>query len=178
MPQIQCPQCHGRKITPTPGGNLWQICPVCGGTGSTAAQTKPMPFSYVINPTSQGQTYVAASSQVQGALQIDPKADFRLRKIIFTSTGAFTVQFTDSSGRTWQNLPINSANFGGTAQLPFWVTAPIVLAARTVLNWVVVDTSTANNTIQITLAGEDLYPIGPTTQAVQQPGAGMPSVGS
>ncbi len=165
--KVQCPQCNGRRVTPTPGGNLWQMCPVCGGTGATDPQYKPMPFSYIINPASVGQTYVTGSATVSGALQIDPKADFLLRKIMFTATSSsFLVSFTDSSGRTWQYLPINGANFGGTAQLPFWVTARIILGMRTVLNWTVTDFSTSNNTIQITLAGEDLYPVGPTTQPV------------
>lgn len=165
--KIQCPNCRGRGQVSTPSGQLYQLCPRCGGLGAIDPPYKPMPFTYIINPTSQGQVYVAASSQVQGSLQIDPKADFLLRKILFTSTGTFTVTFTDSSGRTWQNLPLNNANFAGTAQLPFWLTARIVLKSRTTLNWVVNDTSTGNNTIQIALVGEDMYPLGPTTQSTQ-----------
>lgn len=166
--KVQCPSCAGRRMVQTPTGNLWQMCPTCGGTGATFPQYKPEPFSYVINPASAGQVYVTGSATVRGSLQIDPKADFLLRKIVVTSTSTFTIEFTDSSGRTWQNLPVNNANFFGTAQLPRWITARIILAMRTTLNWNVVETSTSNNTIQIVLEGEDLYPIGPTTQATSQ----------
>jgi len=28
-----CPTCNGRRIIPTPSGDKWQICPLCGGEG-------------------------------------------------------------------------------------------------------------------------------------------------
>jgi hypothetical protein len=168
MAQIQCPNCGGRGQTPTPSGQLYQICPRCGGSGRIEPPYKPMPYSYIINPATTGQVYVAASTKVSGQLQIDAKADFLVRKILSTQTGAFSVTFKDgSSGRNWQNLPINNLNFSGTAQLPFWMTAKIVIKARATLDWEVTDLSGQNNTIQISLSGEDLYPLGPTTQSQQ-----------
>lgn len=168
MAQVQCPNCGGRGQTPTPSGQLYQICPRCGGQGSIPQPFKPMPYSYIINPQSVGQVFVNANAQVEGQLQIDAKADFQIRKILSTQSGPFSVAFRDgSSGRDWQNLPVNNANFSGTGQLPFWMTAVIVIAARATLRWVVTDLSGGNNTIQLTLVGEDRYPLGPTTQSQQ-----------
>jgi len=129
-----------------------------------------MPFRYVVVPITAGQVYVAASTAVTYLLTIDPKADFQLRKLMYTATSSsFTIQVTDvSTGLTWESAPVNAANWGGTAQLPLWMTAPIVIPARAVLKFTVTDFSAQNNTIQIVLDGEDLYPIGPTTQVQQQ----------
>lgn len=136
-------------------------CPVCEGSGKTEPQYLRLPFWYVINPATIGQVYVAASTAVTGALQIEPRADFEAVWLVATATSmSFTCEFTDASGRTWQNLPVNGANQWGTAQLPFALIVPVVLPMRTALNWKVTDTSASNNTIQLVLIGYELYPAG------------------
>ena len=139
-------------------GGKAQTCPVCEGSGRAEPNYLRLPFWYIINPATVGQVYVAASTAVTGALQIEPRADFEWVWLAATATSAsFTTEFTDASGRTYQNLPVNSANQWGTAQLPFALIVPVVLPMRTALNYRITDTSGQNNTIQLALIGYELY---------------------
>lgn len=150
-----CQTCGGTGVINV--GGKGQVCPVCEGTGKTEPQYLRLPFWYIINPATVGQVYVAASTAVTGALQIEPRADFEWVWLAATSTSTFTSEFTDASGRTYQNLPVNNLNQWGTAQLPFALIVPVVLPMRTALNYKITDTSTQNNTIQLALIGYELY---------------------
>jgi hypothetical protein len=113
-----------------------------------------MPRWYVINATP-----TAAVPNVRGAQSIDAIADFELCWLMATFQGQFTTELQDSSGRAWQNLPVNNANQFGTAQRPFALLAPIVIKAQSALNWSITDTSGVSpNAVQLGLSGFDLYP--------------------
>jgi hypothetical protein len=131
-------------------------CPLCNGTGKMAAFDR-LWFSYLIN-----ETIAAALGTNLGSLRIEPRADFEWVACIGSSTGGvWSTQLTDASGRTYQNLAVNSENQWGTAQRPFWLQAPIVLPMRSAVNYVLVDRSAnVNNAIQLVLSGFELYPIG------------------
>lgn len=154
-----CATCQGTGAIVVNG--TAQTCPVCEGSRIQEPQYLRLPFWYCIAPATAGQVYVAASTSVSGALQIEPRADFELVWLAATATSmSFTTELTDASGRTWQNLPVNGANQWGTAQLPFALIVPVVLPMRTALNFKITDTSGSNNTIQLALIGYELYPSG------------------
>jgi hypothetical protein len=130
------------------------VCPLCEGSGRRTFYDR-LPRWYIINTT-----IAAALGVNNGALAIDAQADFELIWLCRTSsTGVFTAEFQDASGRTWQNLPVNDLNMFGTAVAPFPVgLSPVILRAQTSLIWRLVDTSgAAGNAIQLALIGYDLY---------------------
>jgi len=66
----------------------------------------------------------AAQANQQGVLNtitVDNDADFRIRWLIVSSTGLFSVEIKDlyAGGAPWMPTPVNGENFAGTAQLPF-----------------------------------------------------------
>lgn len=150
----QCPACAGRRVMYNAKTGNPVTCPLCEGEGKRENYQR-LPRWYIINAT-----IVLALGTLQGALAIDAMADFELIWLMRTSsTGVFTTQLQDASGRTWQNLPVNDLNMFGTAAAPFPVgLSPVVLRAQTSLLWTLVDTSgVAGNAIQLALSGYDLY---------------------
>ncbi len=148
-----CAGCHGRRILPNSAGNP-VVCPLCNGTGKMEPLYDRLPYYYVINEV------LLALGTIRRALSIEPIADFEWVWLMANSTGAYTTQLTDgSSGRQYQNLPVNNVNQWGTAQNPFPLVAPTVLKMRDTLNYVLVDTSGGGNTIQLVLAGYQLFPL-------------------
>lgn len=118
-----------------------------------------LPFWYPINLA------LAASAQSVGTVTMDNDADFELREIIASSTGAFQIQITDRyTSRPMMpfNVPnnaganvfgINNVNLFGTAQLPFILPIPYTLLRTSTLAVTVLDTSAAPNTIQLAFWG-------------------------
>lgn len=149
----QCPGCNGRLMIPNKNGQM-QACPLCDGTGSVEPQPIRVPFDYVID-----EVLAAGGDQIQRALQFDRDSPFEMIWLVATQTGIFTSQFTDgATGRQLDNLPVNNANRFGTAQLPFPLVEPYIWAPGASLNYILVDTSAAPNTIQIVLKGYKLFP--------------------
>ena len=149
-----CSACHGRKVLRNGAGNP-VLCPLCNGVGKTEPPYDRLPFFYVIDET----ITLAVSATNTNALSIEPRADFEWAWLIANSTGIFNTRLTDASGRTYQNAAVNNVNQWGTAQLPFPLVSPIVLSMRTALNYELNDDSGADNTIQLVLAGYELYPL-------------------
>jgi hypothetical protein len=134
---------------------------------ATQVKTPPVmpplriPFDYVINAVvaaNAGQPGgPAANIQV---LQIQQDADFEWVFTVGTSTsplGDINVQ-DGATGRALMNAPVNFANFFGTAQLPFPLVEPYIIARSTAVNFTFRDASAAQNTVQLALRGYKLFP--------------------
>ena len=136
-------------------------------TGKAAPPPPPpppplrIPFDYVINailPANAGQPGGPAAVTV--VLQIQQDADFEWVFTVGTSTsplGDLTLQ-DGATGRSLTFAPVNYANFFGTAQLPFPLVEPYIIARSTAVNWVFRDASGSPNTVQVVLRGYKLFP--------------------
>jgi hypothetical protein len=120
-----------------------------------------IPFDYVINaivPANAGQAGGPAAFNF--SLQVQQDADFEWVFTVGTSTsplGDVNVQ-DGSTGRNLMSAPVNFANFFGTAQLPFPLVEPYIIARSTAVNFVFRDASAAQNTVQLVLRGYKLFP--------------------
>jgi hypothetical protein len=131
--------------------------------GKAAPPPPPLrvPFDYVVNAViaaNAGQPGgPAANLQV---LQIQQDADFELVFIVGTSTSPLgDISVTDgATGRSLMNVPVNFANYFGSAQLPFPLVEPYIIARSTSLNFVFRDSSAAQNTLQLVFRGYKLFP--------------------
>lgn len=114
-----------------------------------------IPFDYVIN------AIVPANSQgFAVSLQVQQDADFEWIFTVGTRTDPRAdVAISDgATGRSLTSAPVNVDNFFGTAQLPFPLVEPYIIARSTAINFSFRDTSAAQNTIQLVLRGYKLFP--------------------
>lgn len=114
-----------------------------------------IPFDYVVNAVVPG-----ASTGFPVSLQIQQDADFEIVFLVGSRTSALAdVAMSDgATGRSFSNAPVNVDNFFGTAQLPFPLVEPYVIARSSSLNFTFRDTSGVTNTIQLVLRGYKLFP--------------------
>ena len=148
-----CPVCKGNGGMVNAAGNP-VMCPLCDGSGKRGNwERRPKTC------TGGGAIAAAAGSTLAGVISIDAEADFELIWLTATATGGiFTSEFTDASGRQWQNNPVNDQNRFGTAQRPFPIgLSPVVLRRQTSLRFQLVNTSGNANTVQMALIGYALY---------------------
>jgi hypothetical protein len=119
-----------------------------------------IPFDYVVNGI------VALNSSLSVSLQIQQDADFEVVFLAGTRTSPLlTVAMSDgATGRSFSNAPVNVDNFFGTAQLPFPLVEPYVFARSTSVNFAFLDSSGAQNTVQVVLRGYKLFPQGNPAQ--------------
>jgi len=158
-----CPSCQGRGILAGAGGRPWQ-CPNCGGTGVNQ-QVFRVPFDYV-----WPSIVLTALQNLPATLQIDQDSDFEWIWVVADQTGSWKIQVRDgSTGRTLSNNAVNNDNYAGTAQLPFPLVEPYLIARSTVMTASVTDLSNAGNTIQLVFKGYKLFPVA----APQQGSSGM-----
>lgn len=126
-----------------------------------------IPFDYVVNavvPANAGQA--GGPSALNVSLQIQQDADFEIVFIVGTSTspaGDVAVQ-DGATGRSLTSQPVNYANYFGTAQLPFPLVEPYIIARSTSVNFTFRDASGAQNTVQLVLRGYKLFPQGNAAQ--------------
>jgi hypothetical protein len=74
------------------------------------------------------------------------------------STGEYSIQLrTDSSDRQLMPLPIHSAAMVGTAERPFTLPKPLLLAPNTTVSFTIVDLSNAVNEVWFTFWGFKVY---------------------
>lgn len=152
--QKTCKSCAGRGLV-TNAARQAQTCPNCSGSGVQAQKVYRVFYDYTF-PT---VALTASQSGVGAVLQIQFDSDFEWIWLVSTQTGAYSVQLQDgSTGRMLSNAPINNANFAGTAQLPFPLVEPYLLARSTSLNATFNDLSGSNNSVQLTLRGYKLFP--------------------
>jgi hypothetical protein len=75
-----------------------------------------------------------------------------------SSTGEYSIFMrTDSSDRQLMQYPIHSAAMVGTAERPFPLPKPLLLAPNTTLSFDITDLSNANNDVWFTLWGFKVY---------------------
>lgn len=163
--QKLCRQCGGAGRTATPNGRQWQQCQACGGSGQNQ-QVFRVPFDYVW----PSMVLTALQANLPFTLQIDQDSDFEWIWTVGDRTGAYKIQLRDgSTGRTLSNTQVNDDNFAGTAQLPFPLVEPYLIARSTSMQATVTDLSNAGNTIQLVFRGYKLFPVA----APQQGSSGM-----
>lgn len=161
--QKVCPSCQGRGQQMVAGGGRVQ-CPNCGGTGANQ-QVFRVPFDYV-----WPSIVLTALQNLPATLQIDQDSDFEWIWVVADQTGAWKIQVRDgSTGRTLSNNAVNNDNYAGTAQLPFPLVEPYLIARSTVMTASVTDLSNAGNTVQLVFRGYKLFPV----SAPQQGSSGM-----
>ncbi len=161
-----CPACKGGRLIGNPAaGGAMQVCPLCNGSGNVLQQPFRVPFDYVVGGV------VPALGQLTPSLQIQQDADFEWVWTVVTRTAAgLTVQVEDAAtGRRLMSAAVNVDNFAGTAQLPFPLVEPYIVARSSNLNWIFTDTSGAPNTVQLVLKGYKLFP----QQAPEQGSSGL-----
>ena len=114
-----------------------------------------IPFDYVINAV-----VPLNSLGFPVSLQIQQDADFEIVFLAGTRTSPLAdVQMSDgATGRNFSSGPVNVDNFFGTAQLPFPLVEPYIIARSSSVNFTFRDTSGAQNTIQLVLRGYKLFP--------------------
>jgi hypothetical protein len=153
-----CPSCMGRGMVSNPMQRTNQVCPNCSGTGTQQQQVLRVPFDYAFGGGAVVLTALQAG--VASTVQIDQSADFEWIWTVASSTGLYSVQFTDAStGRTLSNAAINGENFAGTAQLPWPLVEPYLIARSGTMQGSFTDRSGAGNTIQMVLRGYKLFPV-------------------
>ena len=159
-----CRICAGRGAV-TNAARQTQVCPKCDGSGVTPQKVYRVFFDYVFP-----SVVLAANGPGVSVLQIQYDSDFEWIWLVSTQTGPYTVTLQDTStGRSLSNSPVNSANFAGTAQLPFPLVEPYLLARSTSVQATFADVSGAPNTVQLVLRGYKLFP----QSAPQQGAAGQ-----
>lgn len=148
-----CRQCNGSGQIKTPNGQLWQVCTRCDGTGEDPGSERW--FTYVAN----------ISLLANGLLQnqrvvINGDADFRLKLLTCTKTGAFDIRLFDSSGRYFSsggegatNDRVQDSCLFGDGQLPYIVVPHIVIPAGGFLGFDIADLSAAPNSVHIAFHG-------------------------
>ena len=97
--------------------------------------------------TLAGSTQLAGNGQALPTIQTTSDAAHIITKITGVSTGAYTLM----------TIPVNSAAMVGTAELPFILPKPLMLAPNTTLSIQVVDISGQPNDIYFTIWGFKVY---------------------
>jgi hypothetical protein len=152
-----------------------QTCPVCEGAGELQLTPARVPVWYILGPQAIG-----ANATVQASIQIDTSADFEWVFTMATSTSSLlNLSLLDGSTGRLITQPQATANLGignlplplfaGTAQLPFPLLEPYIVARGASLQFTLTDASGANNSLTLALMGFRLFP----QQAQQQGSSGM-----
>jgi hypothetical protein len=157
-----CPACGGRGAVANAASGNPMKCPVCQGTAQISGDLTDQLFWYVFAPPQ-----LAANAQgILNTITVDNDADFRIRWILGSSTGLFSLEIKDlyAGGAPWMPTPVNGENFMGTAQLPFVLPKPYPVYKGSSLQAKFNDRSAAPNTIQLCLVGYkiDKLPSGPS----------------
>ena len=110
-------------------------------------------FAQVVNIAfpSGGETW-------QSSLRIDADADFLIRKIVSTQTGAYTLKITDSTSQSyWYDQAQHNSVASGTAQYPFTFSKPRLVQKNSSINFELTDLSLSPNNVQLILEGAKVY---------------------
>jgi hypothetical protein len=166
-----CQACGGKGVISI--GGRAQTCPICEGAGMVQPTPARVPRWYSV------QIVVPLNASQSGSIQILTDADFEW---VFTmssqTSNLLAVTAVDqSTGRIL--TPTNNQNqgafpitlFAGTAQLPFPLLEPYILARSATMTFTLTDTSGAQNTCTIVLHGFSLFP----QEAIEQGSSGMVS---
>lgn len=113
-----------------------------------------VPFEYVVNAV------VPANGNVSVSIQVQQDADVEwVFRIASRTDPRVTIDVSDgATGRKYTSAPVNIDNYAGTAQLPFPLVEPFIIARATSLNFTFADSSGAQNTVQFVVSGYKLFP--------------------
>lgn len=173
---VNCQMCKGQGYFKTHQNGPVQTCPVCEGAGALQPTPARIPIFYILGPA----LAINANATTQANIQIQTTADFewvftmatytdpRLNLSMYDgSTGRLITQGQATANQNVGILPITL--FAGTAQLPFPLVEPYIIARGAAVQFTLTDTSGANNALTLALFGYQLIP----QQAQQQGSSGM-----
>lgn len=104
-------------------------------------------------------TLTANQNLPDQSLIIGGDADFIIRAIVGTQTGAYKIRFRDNQGFYLSPGMVNNSNIMGTAQLPVPIWPELQIPRNGKLGIDLLDTSGAGNTIEIVFKGVKRYPL-------------------
>jgi hypothetical protein len=117
-----------------------------------------LPYAFSFNLLSSQGTAVTAGGTSRPSIKITADAAMIATLITGASTGEYSIFMrTDSSDRQLMIYPIHSAAMVGTAERPFPLPKPLLLAPNTTLSFDITDLSGATNEIWFTLWGFKVY---------------------
>jgi hypothetical protein len=159
---IPCTTC--RQTGMINNGHGVQACPMCEGAGQLQLTPARIPIWYILGPV-----VIAANATVNSTLQIQTTADFEWvftmsvqtspllnLTVIDGSVGRLITQPQAGINTNQGCLPITL--FAGTAQQPFPLVEPYIIARSSSLLFNLTDLSGAQNTITLALQGFQLIP--------------------
>ena len=172
---VNCQMCQGRGYFKSSAQGNVQTCPVCEGAGALQPTPARIPIFYILGPVT-----LAGNATLQQNIQIQTTADFEwvFTMAKYTDSRLNITMFDGSTGRliTQPQATVNANNgvipidlFAGTAQLPFPLLEPYIIARAASVQFTLTDTSGASNTLYLALQGFQLIP----QQAPQQGSSGM-----
>lgn len=154
----KCPRCKGRGEVTTPGGQLYQVCPLCGGTGEDPGLERFFAYTH-------DQALTANQVLQNQRIVIQGDAPFRLKILNRVSTGAFRIRLFDSGGRGYSsagqggtNDRVAAACLAGDGQLPGLLVPHIDVPAGGFIGFDLEDTSGAPNEVHLAFVGAKVYP--------------------
>ena len=117
-----------------------------------------LPYANGFSLLSSNGTNLTALGTARPNVQTSSDAAHVVTAITGSSTGEYSVFMrTDSSDRQLMPLPIISAAMVGTAERPFFLPKPLLLAPNTTVSFDIVDLSNAVNEVWFTLWGFKVY---------------------
>lgn len=115
-----------------------------------------LPYAYQWNLT--GANQVGAGATGRASIKVSADAAFNSVYMTGTSSGAYSLFMrTDSSDRQLMDDAVHSATAVGTAERPFILPKPLLLAPNTTLSFSVQDLSGNANDIYFTMWGFKVY---------------------
>lgn len=117
-----------------------------------------LPYAYQFRLTSAESTALAPLGTRRASIKVSADAAFVASYIAGTSTGEYLAFMrTDASDRQLMDDPIHSAAMVGTAERPFILPKPLLLAPNTTISFDLTDLSNAINEVYFTFWGFKVY---------------------
>jgi len=117
-----------------------------------------MPYMYQFRLTQAEGTNLTAGGTGRASIKVSADAAFVTRYFTGSSTGNYQVFMrSDSSDRQLMDDPVHSSTIVGTAERPFDLPKPLLLAPNTTISFDLTDLSGAINEVYFTMCGFKVY---------------------